>query len=72
MVHKLVHIVVECGVPETFEVPYMRQLQRLSAAKVRTLSEPGQYSDGNGLTLRVEPTGSKRWVQRVTPTRKTS
>ena len=44
----------------------MRQLQRLSAAKVRTLSEPGQYSDGNGLTLRVEPTGSKRWVQRVT------
>ena len=44
----------------------MRQIQRLSAAKVRTLSESGQYSDGNGLTLRVEPTGSKRWVQRVT------
>ena len=44
----------------------MRQLQRLTAAKVRTLSEPGQYSDGNGLTLRVETAGSRHWVQRVT------
>ena len=44
----------------------MRQLQRLSAAKVRTLSETGQYSDGNGLTLRVETAGSRHWVQRVT------
>ena len=44
----------------------MRQQSRLSAAKVRTISEPGQFSDGNGLTLRVEPSGSKRWYQRVT------
>ena len=44
----------------------MRQQARLSAAKVRTISEPGQFSDGNGLTLRVEPSGSKRWYQRVT------
>ena len=44
----------------------MRQQSRLSAAKVRTLTEPGQFSDGNGLTLRVEPSGSKHWYQRVT------
>ena len=28
--------------------------------------KPGTYSDGNGLTLRVEPSGTKHWVQRVT------
>ncbi len=44
----------------------MRQQTRLSAAKVRTISGPGQFSDGNGLTLRVEPSGSKHWYQRVT------
>ena len=44
----------------------MREQARLSAAKVRTISEPGQFSDGNGSTLRVEPSGSKRWYQRVT------
>ena len=44
----------------------MRQHSRLTAAKVRTLSEPGQYTDGIGLTLRVETSGSKHWVQRVT------
>ncbi|MCY4365927.1 MAG: integrase arm-type DNA-binding domain-containing protein [Chloroflexi bacterium] len=44
----------------------MPPTHRLSAAQVRTVSEPGQYSDGNGLTLRVERSGSKHWVQRVT------
>lgn len=44
----------------------MMQPSRLSAAKVRQISEPGKYYDGNGLFLRVEPTGSKRWVQRLT------
>ena len=38
----------------------------LSAAKVRTISTPGLYADGNGLNLRVDPSGAKRWVQRVT------
>lgn len=37
----------------------------LSAAFVRTVSEPGKYFDGHGLFLRVEPGGSKRWVQRI-------
>lgn len=39
----------------------------LSAAFVRTIHEPGKYHDGGGLglILRVEPSGSKRWVQRI-------
>ena len=37
----------------------------LTALKVRATNVPGDYSDGNGLTLRVEKTGTKRWVQRV-------
>ena len=44
----------------------MRQHSRLTAAKVKTCSQPGQYSDGIGLTVRVEAAGSKPWVQRVT------
>lgn len=40
----------------------------LSAAFVRTVTAPGKYHDGGGLglLLRVEPSGSKRWVQRLT------
>ena len=37
----------------------------LSATAVRNLKEPGKYYDLHGLFLRVEPTGSRRWVQRV-------
>ena len=37
----------------------------LTVAKVRTLAKPGAYTDGNGLTLRVDGKGGKRWVQRV-------
>lgn len=39
----------------------------LSAAFVRTVREPGKYHDGGGLglMLRVEPSGSRRWVQRI-------
>ena len=40
--------------------------QSLSAAFVRTVSEPGMYADGNGLNLKVVPSGSRWWVQRVT------
>ena len=43
-----------------------RRQNALSAAVVRTITIPGTYSDGNGLTLRVEPSGTKHWVQRVT------
>lgn len=37
----------------------------LSAAFVRTVTDPGKYFDGHGLFLRVEPNGAKRWVQRI-------
>src|SRR5262249_19266586 len=38
----------------------------LSAAKVRSLSKPGRYTDGNCLHLVVDRDGSKKWVLRVT------
>ncbi|ERL99034.1 site-specific recombinase XerD [Rhodobacteraceae bacterium HIMB11] len=37
----------------------------LSATAARNLKEPGKYYDLHGLFLRIEPTGSRRWVQRV-------
>lgn len=37
----------------------------LSAAFVRTVTKPGRHPDGHGLYLMVEPTGAKRWVQRL-------
>ena len=39
---------------------------KLSALFVRKTNKPGKYSDGLGLYLIVEPTGSKRWEQRPT------
>ena len=47
-------------------MPGTRTHQTLSAAMVRTVSKAGMYSDGNGLNLRVERSGTKQWVQRVT------
>ena len=37
----------------------------LTAVFVRTISQPGKYHDEHGLILRVKPTGSKQWVQRL-------
>lgn len=39
--------------------------KRLSAATVRTIKEPGFYGDGNGLYLKVDASGAKRWIQRI-------
>ena len=39
---------------------------KLTAAKAKSLSEPGMHGDGGTLFLRVSPGGSKSWVQRVT------
>ncbi len=39
---------------------------KLSDRKVRSLNEPGRYSDGATLYLMVAPGGSKQWVQRLT------
>lgn len=33
---------------------------------METATEPGKYFDGQGLFLRVQPNGSKQWVQRIT------
>ena len=38
----------------------------LNAAKVKNLTDPGTYTDGDGLTLRVSDTGAKSWVMRLT------
>jgi integrase len=38
----------------------------LSAAFVRNARNPGRYADGHGLYLVVDPTGAKRWMQRLT------
>ena len=48
------------------EVCQMAPIHRLKAAQVENVSVPGQYSDGNGLVLKVEPSGTKHWYQRYT------
>ena len=40
-------------------------MNRLTVAKVRSLSSPGRYSDGEGLYLNIARLGSKSWVQRI-------
>ena len=42
----------------------------LNAAQVRTLREPGRYSDGNTLLFVVAPNGRRYWLQRLTVNRK--
>lgn len=37
----------------------------LSALKIKSLSTPGRYSDGNGLYLVVDPSGARRWLLRT-------
>lgn len=45
----------------------LRQPQKaLTARFVETVTEAGKYFDGQGLFLRVQPNGSKQWVQRIT------
>jgi integrase len=41
------------------------QEKRLTAATVRALKKPGLHGDGNGLYLKVDPSGAKRWIQRL-------
>lgn len=40
-------------------------LHKLSPVKVKGLKKPGTYEDGGGLRLVVAPSGSKRWVMRI-------
>lgn len=39
-----------------------REVNKLSARGVATLTKPGRHSDGGGLYLVVEPSGAKRWL----------
>jgi integrase len=39
-----------------------REINRLSARFVATVTKPGRHSDGNRLYLRVAPGGSKQWI----------
>jgi integrase len=39
-----------------------REVNRLSARTVATISKPGRHSDGAGLYLVVDPSGAKRWL----------
>ena len=38
---------------------------KLTAAKVRTLTQPGMHGDGAGLYLNIKATGAKSWVLRT-------
>ena len=38
---------------------------RLTTLRVRSIKTPGRHADGNGLYLAVDPSGAKRWVQRI-------
>lgn len=42
-----------------------RPTKALTAAFVRSAKIPGKYFDGNGMFLRIMPTGSRQWVQRI-------
>ena len=42
-----------------------RKTRPLTAARVRTEKRPGRYHDGQGLYLQVDPSGARRWLQRV-------
>ena len=37
----------------------------LNAVRINALKSPGRYADGNGLYLKVAPSGSKRWELRT-------
>ncbi len=39
---------------------------KLTAAFVRSVREPGRYGDGDTLFLRVTPSGTRSWIQRLT------
>lgn len=42
-----------------------KPVKALTAAFVRSVKAPGKYFDGHGLFLRVMPSGSRQWVQRL-------
>jgi integrase len=43
----------------------VQPMAKLSARSIQTISTPGMYGDGNGLYLRVGPTGGRSWIVRT-------
>src|SRR3954470_22266102 len=43
-----------------------REINRLKALQVKRLTTQGLYHDGQGLYLRVSPTGARSWIFRYT------
>src|SRR3954447_8349500 len=39
-----------------------RATKRLSARTVETITNPGYHADGDGLYLKVDPSGARRWA----------
>ena len=40
-------------------------MRKLTIDMTKGLSEPGRYSDGEGLLLQISPSGGKSWLMRV-------
>lgn len=57
-------VVMLVGMSGTKPVGQHRE-KRLTAATIRHVSEPGLHGDGNGLYLKVDTSGAKRWIQRL-------
>ena len=41
-------------------------MPKLTVIKVKSITSPGRYGDGEGLYLNIASSGSKSWVQRIT------
>ena len=42
------------------------RLTEAEIGKLKPLGKVRRYSDGNGLLLAIQPSGSRQWIQRVT------
>ena len=52
---------IECGV----KVANRHPSNKLTALAVKKLNKAGRYADGNGLYLVIDPSGARRWMQRL-------
>ena len=43
----------------------LRIKNKLTSLTLRKITQPGRYSDGNNLYLKVEENGSRRWILRL-------
>lgn len=43
-----------------------KQFNRLTTLKIKSLTQPGRYSDGNGLYIQISANGGRRWIYRFT------